>query len=159
MPDLLFCITLIAALGSALVAGVLFGFSTFIMPGLGRLPAREATAAMRAINVAAITPLFMGALFGTAAVCLAAMVGVAVDWDSSYGVYVLVGGALYLIGVIGVTMAANVPRNNVLAAVDPADRDAERVWSTYLREWTAWNHVRTVAPLIGAGLMMAALAS
>jgi uncharacterized membrane protein len=157
MPDALFVLTLIAALGSALVGGVLFGFSTFIMPGLGRLPAREATAAMQAINVAAITPLFMGALFGTAAVCLAAMVGVAVDWDSSYGVYVLVGGALYLIGVIGVTMAANVPRNNALAAVDPAGPDAERYWPTYLRQWTAWNHVRTVTPLIASALLIIAL--
>ena len=159
MPDALFVLTFIAALGSGLVAGVLFGFSTFIMPGLGRLSAAEATRAMQSINITAITPLFMGALFGTAAVCAAVMVGVAVDWDSSYGVYVLIGGALYLIGVIGVTMAANVPRNNVLAAVDSAGPDAERVWSTYVREWTAWNHVRTVAPLIGAGLMMAALAS
>ena len=159
MPDALFVLTFIAALGSGLVAGVLFGFSTFIMPGLGRLSAAEATRAMQSINITAITPLFMGALFGTAAVCAAAMVGVAVDWDSSYGVYVLVGGALYLIGVIGVTMAANVPRNNVLAAVDSTGPDAERVWSTYLREWTAWNHVRTVAPLIAAGLFVAALAS
>jgi uncharacterized membrane protein len=157
MPDALFVLTFVAALGSALVGGVLFGFSTFIMPGLGRLPAREATAAMQAINVAAITPLFMGALFGTAAVCLAAMVGVAVDWDSSYGVYVLVGGALYLIGVIGVTMAANVPRNNALAAVDPVGPDAERYWPTYLRQWTAWNHVRTVTPLIASALLIIAL--
>jgi uncharacterized membrane protein len=159
MPDALFVLTFIAALGSALVAGVLFGFSTFIMPGLGRLSAAEATRAMQSINITAITPLFMGALFGTAAVCVAAVVGVVVDWDSSYGVYVLVGGALYLFGVIGVTMVANVPRNNVLAAVDAAGPDAERVWTTYLREWTAWNHVRTIAPLIAAGLFTAALAS
>jgi uncharacterized membrane protein len=159
MPDALFVLTFIAALGSALVAGVLFGFSTFIMPGFGRLSAAEATRAMQSINITAITPLFMGALFGTAAVCVAAVVGVVVDWDSSYGVYVLVGGALYLFGVIGVTMVANVPRNNVLAAVDAAGPDAERVWTTYLREWTAWNHVRTIAPLIAAGLFTAALAS
>jgi uncharacterized membrane protein len=159
MPDALFVLTFIAALGSALVAGVLFGFSTFIMPGLGRLSTAEATRAMQSINVTAITPLFMGALFGTAAACVAAVVGVVVDWDSSYGVYVLVGGALYLFGVIGVTMVANVPRNNVLAAVDAAGPDAERVWTTYLREWTAWNHVRTIAPLIAAGLFTAALAS
>jgi uncharacterized membrane protein len=159
MPDALFALTFIAALGSGLIAGVLFGFSTFIMPGLGRLSAPEATRAMQSINITAITPLFMLALFGTAAVCVATMVGALIDWDSSYGVYVLVGGALYLLGVIAVTMLANVPRNNILAAVDSAGPEAERVWSTYLREWTAWNHVRTVAPLIAAGLFTAALAS
>lgn len=157
MPDVLFVVTLIAAVGSSLVGGVLFGFSTFIMPGLGRLPAREATMAMQSINITAITPLFMGALFGTAAVCLAAMVLALVDWDSSYGVLVVAGGALYLLGVILVTMAANVPRNNALASLDPSAPEAERYWPVYLREWTAWNHVRTVAPLTAAVLLMISL--
>jgi uncharacterized membrane protein len=157
MPGALFVLTLIAALGSALVGGVLFGFSTFIMPGLGRLPARDATAAMQQINITAITPLFMGALFGTAAICLAAIVFALVDWDSSYGVLVIAGGALYPLGVIGVTMGANVPRNNRLAALDPSAPEAERYWPVYLREWTAWNHVRTVAPLIASVLLIIAL--
>jgi hypothetical protein len=37
------------------------------MPALSRLPAAQGIAAMQSINVAVITPSFMGALFGTAA--------------------------------------------------------------------------------------------
>jgi uncharacterized membrane protein len=33
-----------------------------------------------------------------------------------------------------------------------------RPWSRYLTTWTAWNHLRTVAPLLSAILFMAALA-
>jgi uncharacterized membrane protein len=54
-------------------------------------------------------------------------------------------------------MGANVPRNNALAGVDPAGADAADYWPRYLAEWTAWNHVRTVAPLIASGLFIGAL--
>jgi uncharacterized membrane protein len=157
MPDALFVLTLVSALGSGLAAGVFFAFSSFVMPGLGRLPAAEATSAMQAINVAAISPAFMSALFGTALTCAATMVYAVADWDSSYGPYLLAGGALYLLGVITVTMAANVPRNNALERLEPTAPETTDHWVRYLREWTAWNHIRSVAPLVGAGLMTAAL--
>jgi hypothetical protein len=42
------------ALGSGLMAGAFFAFSTFVMRALARLPAAEGIAAMQSINVAAI---------------------------------------------------------------------------------------------------------
>ncbi len=63
-------ITLVAAIGSGLVGGVFFAFSSFVMPALRRLPDDQGISAMQAINKAAPTPLFMTALFGTAAVSL-----------------------------------------------------------------------------------------
>ena len=42
-----------------------------------------------------------------------------VDWDISFGPYLLAGGAIYLLGTIGLTIAYHVPRNNALAAVAP----------------------------------------
>ena len=52
-----------------MVAGVFFAFSAFVMRALARLPAPQGIAAMRAINVVAVTPAFMVALFGTALAC------------------------------------------------------------------------------------------
>jgi uncharacterized membrane protein len=60
----------VTALGCGIVGGVFFAFSSFVMTALGRLPAVEGMAAMRSINRVAVTPLFMAALFGTAAACL-----------------------------------------------------------------------------------------
>ena len=64
-------LTIATAVGSGLVGGVLFGFSTFVMRALDRLPAADAMAAMQSINREAPNPLFMAALFGTAATGLA----------------------------------------------------------------------------------------
>jgi uncharacterized membrane protein len=51
----------------------------------------------------------------------------------------------------------HVPRNDALAAVDPDSAEAERVWSRYLTEWTAANHVRTIAGVAAAALLTVAL--
>jgi uncharacterized membrane protein len=85
MGDLLVALTLVTALGCGLSAGTLFAFSSFVMSALARLPAPQGITAMNSINVRAITPAFMTALFGTAVVCLALIVRALADWDDSYG--------------------------------------------------------------------------
>ncbi len=65
-----FALKLFSALGCGLVAGVFFAFSTFVMSALARLQPAQGITAMQSINITAINPLFMVALFGTAAICL-----------------------------------------------------------------------------------------
>ena len=67
-----------------------------------------------------------------------------------------VAAGLYLLGCIGVTMACNVPLNERLADVDADDSSAHALWQHYLRRWTLWNHVRTIAPAIAALLFLLA---
>jgi uncharacterized membrane protein len=148
-------LTFATALGCGLVAGAFFAFSTFVMSALGRLPPAQGIAAMQSINVTVITPSFMGALFGTGAACLLLAGAVLLAPASRPGSrYVLAGSLLYVIGTVLVTMVFNVPRNDALARVDPASADGARVWASYLTSWTAWNHVRTVAALAAAALLM-----
>jgi uncharacterized membrane protein len=146
--------SLAAALGSALMGGVFFAFSSFVMAGLARLPAPQGIAAMQAINVTAVTPAFMAALFGTALLCLALAILALIRGGS---LYLVAGTALYLAGAIIVTMICNVPRNNLLAALDPGSADAARIWSAYLTEWVRWNHVRGVASMAAAACFIFAL--
>lgn len=150
-------LTLIAALGCGLIAGVFFAFSSFVMRGLGRLPLAQGAAAMQSINVTAISPVFMGALFGTALTCAALAVSSLFRWGEPGAVHLLVGGVLYVVGTIFVTIVFNVPRNNALEAVDPDSAGAATVWADYLREWTMWNHVRGVAALAAAATLILAL--
>jgi uncharacterized membrane protein len=147
--------TVIAAAGTAMVAGVFFAFSTFVMQGLGRLPAPEAARAMQSINVTAVRPAFMTLLFGTAAVCVAAMVAGWRDRGSASSPWLLAAGLLYLVGTIGVTMALNVPLNDKLAALDPTAAAAE--WPTYLRDWVRSNHLRTLSSTAAAVSFLVAL--
>jgi uncharacterized membrane protein len=157
VDDFLVALTLVTALGCGLSAGALFAFSSFVMKALARLPAPQGIAAMQSINVVAVTPVFMTALFGTGAACVAVIVYGLADWDDSYSPYLLAGGALYLVGTLGLTMAYNVPRNNALAKSDPQSADSESLWTRYLREWTAANHVRVAAGLAAAALLTVAL--
>ena len=48
---------------------------------------------------------------------------------------------------------ANVPRNNALAATSVDVKGAETVWARYLKEWTRWNHFRTLTALTAAALL------
>ena len=157
IDDARFAVALFAALGCGLIAGVFFAFSAFVMKALGRLPPAQGIAAMQSINVAVINPWFMTAFLGTAAACgLLAVVSLATwrAWDSGW---LLAGSLLYLLGAFLVTMVRNVPRNNALAAVDPASGVAAVVWSEYLAGWTAWNHVRTVSAFAAAASLTIAL--
>jgi uncharacterized membrane protein len=112
---------------------------------------------MNSINVMAVTPAFMTALFGTALACVAVTVWALADWHDSFSPWLLAGSALYLAGTIGLTMGYHVPRNNALARVDPESEEGARVWRTYLVEWTRGNHVRTVAGLASCALLAVAL--
>jgi uncharacterized membrane protein len=157
MNSYLFVLTLLAALGCAMMAGVFFAFSAFVMKALARLPAEQGVAAMQAINVAAVTFAFMAALFGTAAACGALAVLALFAWDEGFAPYLLVGSVLYLVGTILLTIAYHVPRNEALATVEPRGADAESRWRRYLSAWTAWNHVRAGAALAAAAVLTIAL--
>ena len=157
MDDLLVALTFVTALGCGLSAGALFAFSSFVMRALARLPAAQGIAAMQSINVQAVTPAFMTALFGTAVACAALGVWALADWDDSYGPWLLAGSALYLAGPVGLTMTYHVPRNNALAAVEPASKDAEAHWRRYVADWTRLNHVRVAAGLAAAAALIEAL--
>ena len=131
MDDLIITLTLITAIGSGLVAGVFFAFSTFVMNGLARLPSAQGIAAMQSINITVINPWFLGAaFFGTAVASVLVVVSSLLRWSEPEAVYLLSGGLAYLIGDILVTMVFNVPRNNALAAVDPVSANGGRVWAT-----------------------------
>jgi uncharacterized membrane protein len=153
----LFVLTLITAVACGLVAGFFFAFSACVMKALARLPAAQGVAAMQSINIVVINPLIMGALFGTALACAVLVVASVVEWGEPYAVYLLAGGLLYVVGAIVLTGMYHVPRNNALATVDPNGADAASHWDRYVRGWTAWNHVRTIAPLASAALLSVAL--
>lgn len=157
VSHIVFVLVFAAAIGSGLVAGIFFAFSSFVMAALGRLPSDHGIAAMNAINVTVINPGFFLAFFGTAALCLAASAGMALRWTATGGTLVLLASVIYIVGCIGVTMLRNVPLNNALAAATPGTPEAAALWARYLSEWTFWNTVRTVAPVVSAVLFIVAL--
>jgi uncharacterized membrane protein len=154
--DYLFALKFISVIGCALMAGVFFAFSTFVMNALSRLQPAPGIAAMQSINITAINPLFMTALFGTAITCLFLTISTLSKLSQPDVAYLFGGSLLYLIGALGVTIAFNVPLNNALAIADPNSTEGATLWAKYLTDWTFWNHVRTVAALTASVLFMLA---
>lgn len=145
------------AIGCGLIAGLYFAFSTFIMTALGRIDQAAGIAAMNAINVIIVRSLFMPLFFATTLACAVLAVLAVLRWDAPGAALMLAGGLIYVIGMFLCTILFNVPLNNALAAVDPGGADAAAVWARYLKEWTLWNHLRTVASTVASGLFIAAL--
>ncbi|GAA1779440.1 DUF1772 domain-containing protein [Agromyces lapidis] len=148
----------IAIVGTGLVSGVFFAFSGFVVQGLDRLPPTDAARAMREINVTAVRAPLMLAIFGTA------LLVIAVATMTFFGAYPggewwIVGSAvLYLVGVVGVTGGANVPRNNRLAAAPGADAAAlGAAWREFRPGWFAWNHVRWLTSAASCAALVVAL--
>ena len=156
---MLLALALAAALGSGLVAGVFYAFSTFVMKALARLSPVQGIAAMQSINVVVLNPWFLGVFMGTALLSVVAVVTAVLRWGAPGALWLLIGGILYFAGSFVVTIRCNVPRNNALAAVAPGDPRAVEVWTKYVAEWTWWNHVRTAASLAAALSFSLALAA
>lgn len=141
------------ALANALMAGVYFAFSAFIMRAFAELEGGAGAGAMNAINRVILRSAFMPLFWGSTLLSLALAVLAALDRSAPGGAAQLAGGALYVVGMFGVTAAFNVPLNNRLIAGEKDDA----VWALYLRDWTRWNHVRTIACLVSAALFLIAL--
>jgi uncharacterized membrane protein len=179
----------VTGVAAAVVGGVFFAFSSFVMRGLAEAGrdttggatgtgARAGIAAMQAINRAAVRPPFMVLLFGTMLAGLAVCILLAVVGGGHALWWGLGGEVVYLGGVVVMTVAFHVPRNDALARLDPGGTAAEESggsgssagggsgsgsgsgsgetiddsWQRYVAEWTRGNHVRTLAGVL-AGVL------
>ena len=150
-------LTISAAVGAGVVAGVYLAFATFVMPGLRKQPAGSAIATMNSINKAApASPLFMLVLFGTGIVSVLLMIWGFQHRDNPAAIWLLVGAGLYIISLL-VTMMYHVPRNDQLMKVDPHGSGAAATWTHFYSAWMGWNWVRTVTAVGGAVSLVLAL--
>jgi uncharacterized membrane protein len=146
-----FCI-----LGCALLGGLYFAFSAFIMRALGESGMAGVTA-MNAINRVILRSAFIPLFFGTTLASGALAVIALVQADMPRAPYTIAGGVLYVAGMFVVTMLFNVPLNDALQKVSAESRTGTAIWNDYLRRWTRWNHVRTVSCLGAAALFLVTL--
>jgi uncharacterized membrane protein len=149
VPRVFSLISLGTALGSGLVAGIFFAFSNFVMPAINRQPPSSAIATMQAISVVVLNRGFLTLFTGTALGCLLLVVVSALRWEETASKLAIAGALAYLIGTFGVTLRANVPLNESLAA------GCE--WQVYYGPWMFWNHVRTAAAFVAAALVTIAI--
>jgi uncharacterized membrane protein len=148
-----------SAIGCGVLAGLYFAFSAFIMKALGRIGQVQGVAAMNSINSTILQSLFMPLFFGTTLTSLALAAIAVIRWGETGSSMMFAAGSIYVLGMFVCTMLFNVPLNNVLAAADPNGTDAALVWARYVREWTRWNHVRTLTSIAASVLYIAVIAA
>ena len=147
----LFSLAVLAALGSGLIAGLLFAFSTAVMRALQRLPPEHGMKGMQHINVVILNPVFLATFLGTALLSVLLAASSLLVGSGPAGPWLLGGAVAYLFGTFGVTMVVNVPLNNRLAATESSAPEGPAAWALYVEKWLRWNHLRT---LLGAVAML-----
>lgn len=158
MVQLVFVLTMCAAVCTALLAGNFFAFSAFFLRALGGLTAERGIVAMQATVAAIKAPAFLVLFFGTALLCLAIGTMTIFTWREAYAHYAFAGAALFLIGGFGVTMLRSVPLNNALLAASPDADGARDQWRRYRLIWMRWNHARAITTLLACACFMLAIA-
>lgn len=146
-----------SAIGCGMMAGLYFAFSTFIMTAFGRIPQAHGISAMQSINTTILQSLFMPLFWGTTLAALVLAGFALFRLGETAAMAMLAAGLLYVVGMFVCTIVFNVPLNNALDAVDPAGAEGATVWARYLKDWTFWNHLRTVASAAASALFIIAI--
>src|SRR6476646_7099069 len=103
--------TVLAALGSAAFGGVLFGFSTLVMPGLDDSPPSAAVASMQQLNKVAPRSLLAVDMVVTLLLCVGVAVAAVVRLRgaSGAGVALVLIGCLLYVASFAITAIYHIP--------------------------------------------------
>lgn len=145
------------AIGCGLMAGVYFTFSAFVMKSLASIDSAAGIAAMQAINDVILRSAFMPLFFGTSLASAVAVVLYVARPEAPGSGAIAFAGATYFVGMFLCTVFFNVPLNDRLKSVDPTSTQGGVMWEVYLRVWTRWNHVRTVASTVACAFFIQAI--
>jgi uncharacterized membrane protein len=113
---------------------------------------------MQNINAKILNPRFVGVFMLTTAASTLLAVTAPFTAGQPGALAQGIAGLIYLVGVFGITVGFNIPLNNALATVDPADRDAAQRWDQFLSRWRPWHTARTVAATAAATIFTVTLA-
>ncbi len=147
---------LFLALWSAIIGGVFWAFSEFIMKALTRAQPAAGIEAMQQINKTVIGTQFVAGIL----LIPVLSIGLAVHaWGSVSGLplfAILLAALVFVTSVFFMTLAGNVPMNNRLAALDHTTEEGTAYWALYGRRWTRLNHIRSLGGVLTAVIYLVA---
>lgn len=144
-----------AALASALLAGLLWGFACAVVPGMRRAGPDASVAVLRGVNAVIVRPVLLLVLLGapvlaaTGVVLAAATRPDAVPWAAA--------GLAGVVATLAITGVVHVPINARLAAAGLGTaEDRARAWAEVDGPWHRANRVRTATAAAGSALLLVA---
>lgn len=148
---------LTTAVLTALIAGLFYAYSCSVVLGLGKLSDTEYLKSMQSINREILNPVFFMSFIGTAV--LLPVTTFLFRGEQPAFTFLLLASGAYLIGVFGVTVAGNVPLNDMLDKFDisGATEDAvKKMREGFENRWNLLNNIRTVFSVISIVLVICA---
>lgn len=142
-----------------LTAGIFYCWSVSVTKGLALLPDKEYITAFQALNRAILNPLFFFCFFGS---IILLPVSTWQAWQSQVPArfwLLLSASVVYIVGVMGVTMAGNVPLNESLDVFDITKATIAEIAQKRLGfegPWNNLNTIRTITSIVSFVLTVAA---
>ena len=144
---------------SGLIAGLLYGWTVSVIPGLRRIPDTTYITTMQSINRAIINPAFIVPFMGLPVELAAGAITRFRNGDTRRAWLMAGAAATYTAGVLGVTLGRNVPLNNALDVFDSNSASKTAIATrrhSYESSWNRWHYLRTAASVAAFALAAAA---
>ena len=150
---------LIATLFCSLVTGVLFTYAVVVMPGLSKLGDGEFIRAFQVTDgiIQNNQPLFMLTWMGSIISVLGAILSSLVSVGLSEAWLIVVVGAVYLLGVQGITISIHLPLNRRIQRLKTHEMDEKSLNNQRVLFENRWNHYNNIRTAIAFFVSLALL--
>ena len=150
----IFELTLLATtLSCALVAGLVFGFASVVMPGISKLPDKDFLLAFKHMDgiIQDNQPAFMLVWVGSI-VSTILMLVFGTEQLSGGQLYLMwFASGLYLLAVQAPTIRFNIPLNNAIQALhieSLSETELTKARAEFEGPWNWWNRFRTITSIL-----------
>lgn len=151
-------VLIISTFFTGIMAGLFFAWAVSVMNGMGKLPDREFIVSMQSMNRGILNPVFFLFFFGT---LLLLPVCVYMNYQPGPGIrfWLIVAAMLLYIAVIVITMAGNVPLNNMLDNFSINNNTIENIAAarkSFEAPWNRLNITRAICNMLSFLLLLIA---
>ena len=149
---------LVSIVSTGMMAGLFFGWMVSVIPGLRVVDDGAYVATMQSINVKIVNPAFVIPFVVTPVLlAIAGLLEYRAGRQQRAG-QLWASALTYVVGVLAVTAAGNIPLNNALDAFDPGSASPSQILNertSYEGPWNKWHLARTIAASVAFGLAAA----
>ena len=143
----------------SLVAGLLFGFTIVVMPGIAKLTDKEYLLAFKHMDgvIQNNQPLFILVWAGSILSVIITLILGIINLGGTQIYLLVIASILYLFGVQLPTFRFNIPLNNSLQNLDIElleDSEAALSRTAFETLWNRWNKIRTLNAILAVSMML-----
>ena len=138
-------------LSCSLVTGFIFTYAIVVLPGFSKLGDKEYIRAFQVTDgvIQNNQPLFMLTWIGSIISVLGAILASILSPELAKTWFVVLIGAVYLIGVQGITITIHLPMNNHIKDLNLDELDDQTLSKERLKLETKWNYFNNIRTGVG----------